>query len=472
MKIAFFSSEVTPFTKTGGLADVAESLPSALEKEGVELVVVTPRYGAAKTKENPARIGKRTRVYFVEHPGYFSSRQGLYGDRQGDYPDNLDRFSYFCRQGLDHLKKIGFQADVLHCHDWQTALVPVYLKTAYRRDPFFEKSRTVFTIHNMAYQGIFPKEEFSKTGIGAEWFSVNGLEFFGKINLLKGGIQFADTVTTVSPTYAKEIQTKEYGCGLDGVLRTREKHLVGILNGIDADQWNPQTDSEIACNYSVVDLEKKVKNKLALQKSAGLPIGEKIPLVGFVARLAQQKGLELMAGILPRFCAEKGEFILLGTGEDRYHRLFEEFQKECPKRCSIHLKFDASLARQIYAGADFFVIPSVYEPCGLGQMIAMRYGTIPIVRKTGGLADTVRDCDQTPDGNGFVFEEHSSKALYHAIERGIKAFQEKEKWGKLVERAMKCNFSWKASAKEYVRLYERLVGANNYSPLQGMDRKK
>ena len=456
MKIAFFSSEVAPFAKTGGLADVAGSLPIALETEGVEVVILAPMYQTLSIKENPTTIGEKTKVYWIEHPSYFS-REGLYGDRFGDYSDNLDRFSYFCRQSLESLKRVQFKPDLVHCHDWQTALAPVYLKTLYRADPFFHRTKAVLTIHNMAYQGIFQSGEFSKVGIGSEWFMVEGLEFFGKVNLLKGGIQFADAVTTVSPTYAQEIQTPEHGFGLDGVLNGQKRQVIGILNGLDHQQWNPETDPHLIQNYSTATLDKKIENKLDLQEKGGLGVDKEIPLIGMVSRLADQKGLELVAEMIRDLCSKLGQFILLGTGDNVYHTLFEKIHKKFDKTAAIYLKFDAALAQKIYAGADFFLIPSRYEPCGLGQMIALRYGTIPIVRRTGGLADTVKDCDQTPDGNGFVFEEYSSKALYQAVERGIKAFQNKERWKKLVQRAMECDFSWRISAKKYVKLYERVI---------------
>ncbi len=445
MRVAFFSSEVAPFAKTGGLADVAGSLPIALEEKGVEVAVILPAYHTISVKENPTTIGKKTRVYFIEHRSYFS-REGLYGDRFGDYSDNLDRFSYFCRQSLKLLKEIQFKPDLVHCHDWQTALIPVYLKTLYEADPFFQRTKTILTIHNMAYQGIFPGGEFSKIGIGSEWFTVEGLEFFGKVNLLKGGLEFADAVTTVSPTYASEIQSPEFGCGLDDVLKARKGQVTGILNGLDDQQWNSKRNP------------KKTENKLNLQENGELGVDKEIPLIGMVSRLADQKGLDLVAKIIEDFCSKLGQFVLLGTGDLMYHRVFEKIQKKFDKTAAVYLKFDAALAQKIYAGADFFLMPSRYEPCGLGQMIALRHGTIPIVRKTGGLADTVKDCDQTPDGNGFVFEEYSSKALYQAVERGIKAFQDKQRWQRLIQRAIRCDFSWEASAKEYVKLYKGLAG--------------
>lgn len=451
---------MAPFAKTGGLADVAGSLPIALEEEGMEMAVVTPAYHTTSRKENPATIGKKTKVYFIEHRSYFS-REGLYGDRFGDYLDNLERFSYFCRQSLELLKEIRFKPDLIHCHDWQTALIPVYLKTLYRTDSFFNRTKAILTIHNMAYQGVFPGGEFSKIGIGPEWFTVEGLEFFGKVNLLKGGIQFADVVTTVSPTYAKEIQTPEYGCGLEGVLIARERQVIGILNGLNHQQWNPEKDPCIIKNYSVATLDKKIENKLNLQKNGGLSVDKEIPLIAMISRLVDQKGFDLVAEIIEDLCLKLGQLVLLGTGGHVYHQLFERVQKKFCNRAAIYLKFDAALAQKIYAGADFFLIPSRYEPCGLGQMIALRYGTIPIVRKTGGLADTVKDFEQTPLGNGFVFEEYSSKALYQAVERGIKAFQDKQRWKKLVQRAMGCDFSWKNSAREYISLYKLIIARNS-----------
>ncbi len=456
MKIAFFSSEVVPFAKTGGLADVAGSLPIALEKQGVEVAVIMPCYHTIKTNQNPVTIAQNVKVFFVGHPSYFS-REGLYGDRYGDYPDNLERFSFFCKESLELLKRIRFQADCLHCHDWQTALIPVYLETLYREDPFFAKTKTMITVHNLAYQGIFSKDQFPKTGLGWEYFNIEGLEFYDQVNLLKGGLNFSDRITTVSPTYAREIQTPESGHGLDGVLREHKDQLVGILNGIDYDQWNPQKDPHIAEHYSVNSIEKKQANKLDLQGMVDLPRYEKVPLIGIISRLADQKGLDLIADIIEDLCAERIQLILLGTGDDVYHKLFVRIQKEYPRKTSIHLKFDAVLAQKIYAGVDLFLMPSRYEPCGLGQMISLRYGTIPIVRKTGGLADTIRDCDALINGNGFVFEPYSSKILLETIQRALKAYQDPKRWLNLVKRAMQSDFSWDASAKEYVKLYTQVL---------------
>lgn len=459
MKIVMCASEVVPFAKTGGLADVVGALPSALEELGEEIIVVMPAYRCVL--KNPqiklkrllpdvsyASMAKAIKVYFVENPAYFD-RDGLYGDKNGDYPDNLDRFLFYCRRTLMLLKEINFKPDIIHCHDWQSALIPVYLKTAYRNDPFFAQTRTLFTIHNIGYQGLFAAEEFSKLNIEQRYFSMEYLEFYGKINLLKGGIVFADLINTVSPTYSKEIQTKEFGFGLDGVLRKRGNDVFGILNGLDYSIWNPQTDKFIPANYSPQDLHRKAENKRYLQQICGLPQEADIPLFGVVSRLAQQKGFDILAEGIDEICRHRLQLVILGTGDIKYHQLLEEMQRKYPEVISLHLKFDDVLAHRIYAGSDIFLMPSRYEPCGLGQLISFRYATIPLVFKTGGLADTVTS--QT----GFVFSEYSKTALIKAIEEAIAAFKDRDKWLELMQRVISLDFSWNESARKYKELYAK-----------------
>ncbi|KPK97691.1 MAG: hypothetical protein AMJ95_07820 [Omnitrophica WOR_2 bacterium SM23_72] len=458
MKILFASSEVVPFAKTGGLADVAGALPLALEELGEEVIVTLPRYKAItdtrfklqrlKKDISFSLIGRNIKVYFIEKDKYFD-REGLYQDKGADFKDNLERFSYYCLRSLELLKEIDFKPDIIHVHDWQASLIPVYLKTRYAQDPFFKNVRTLLTVHNIGYQGLFPKEEFPKLGLDEEVFSMEGLEYYGKINILKGGLEFSDIINTVSPTYASEIRTKEFGFGLEGVLNKRKNSLFGILNGLDYKIWNPQIDPFIAKNFSLKTLADKKKNKEDLQKTCLLPVASDIPLIGIVSRLAQQKGFDILTQAIDSICKMKLQFVILGTGDLKYHEILGGMVKIYPKVLSLHLKFDDRLAHKIYAGSDIFLMPSRYEPCGLGQMISFRYGTLPLVFKTGGLADTVnRD-------NGFVFEHYTKDDLIKTITKALAAYGNREKWMRLVAGAMNCNFSWEESAKKYLELYAK-----------------
>ncbi|MDD5669526.1 MAG: glycogen synthase GlgA [Candidatus Omnitrophica bacterium] len=460
MKIAICASEVVPFAKTGGLADVAGALPLALEKKGVEVVVVMPAYACVKKAKKAkfkkvladvscAFIGKKIPVYFIEKEEYFD-RDNLYTTKTGDYPDNLDRFSYFSKRALSVLKEIGFQADCVHCHDWQTALIPVYLKTICAGDPFFQHMKSVFTIHNIGYQGLFLKEEFPKTGLDWNLFSMETLEFFNKVNILKGGIVFSDVINTVSPTYSREIQTKEFGFGLEGVLQKRRDSLFGILNGLDYDIWNPATDEYIAKRYSADKAEEKSRNKAYLQKTCGLPVKDTTPLVGIVSRLAQQKGFDIIAEAIDDMCRMDIQLVILGAGDAKYQQVLEQMMKKYPKIISLNLGFNDPLAHAIYAGSDLFLMPSHYEPCGLGQMISFRYGTIPLVFRTGGLADTVTE------DNGFIFDEYSKEALVSTIKKAVVLFKDKKKWPRIVRNAMNENFSWDIAAEKYRDLYNKV----------------
>lgn len=457
MRVAICASEVVPFAKTGGLADVAGALPLALEKAGEEVVIIMPGYKAVKSLKLKVEslkkgiscsiTGKNIKVYLIENEAYFN-RDGLYGEKSGDYADNLERFSYYTKRALELMKEIKFKPDIVHCHDWQSALIPVYLKTLYKDDPFYKKTKTVLTIHNIGYQGLFPKEEFPKLGLNWDIFNMEMLEFYGKINILKGGMVFSDIINTVSPTYSKEIQEKEFGFGLEGVLQKRRSSLFGIINGLDYSIWNPQTDKFIAANYSAKDIKGKLKAKEDLQRLCKLPFKPDVPLFGIVSRLAEQKGFDILAQAINTICKMELQLVILGTGDLKYHLILEDIVKKYPKIISLHLKFDDELAHKIYAGSDIFLMPSKYEPCGLGQMISLRYGTLPLVFKTGGLADTVNK------GNGFVFDQYNKEALVKTINEAMQAFKNKKKWAAFVNEAMKCNFSWEASAKKYLQLYE------------------
>ncbi len=470
MKVVFCSSEVVPFAKTGGLADVSGALPQALEKRGCRVKVALPKYRCTMQQnllqptltegKKAVKLGKDVEVYFVENNQYFD-RDGLYGDNQGDYPDNLARFAFFCKQVLYLLKERNFRPEIIHCNDWQTALIPVYLSTTFKTDPFFSRTKTIFTIHNLAYQGLFPKEQFGQTGLDEQLFNMHALEFYGKINLLKGGLVFSHLITTVSPTYAREIQTFQFGCGLGGVLRERKKDLFGIINGLDYQLWDPAQDNEIFQKYDGKNLSAKYVNKERLQQELNLPCDKNVPLVGMVSRLAEQKGIDRVISALDKMAGLNLQFVLLGTGDSKYHQLLEKIEQKGYKNISINLRFDAKLAHKIYAGSDMFLIPSYYEPCGLGQLISFKYGTIPIVRKTGGLADTVIDYSQKKtdknSGNGFVFEAYTSQGILEALIRAKALYEQKVKWQNLMLKVMDYDYSWETSAEEYIKLYRRIV---------------
>jgi starch synthase len=473
MKVLICVSEAVPFAKTGGLADVAGALPSALAELGCEVRLVLPRYRAVPLEtlrragtvtvnvgEEPVSgtifettlDGSLVPVWFVDQPGWFD-REGLYGEGGADYPDNLTRFTFFCRAVLEWLNRQPWRPDVLHCNDWQTALIPV-LATA-------EAPRlvpTLLTIHNLAYQGLFPPEQYQVTGLPPSLFTPRGLEFWSKVNVLKGGLIFSDILNTVSETYAQEIQTELYGAGLDGVLRDRSDDLFGILNGVDYGSWDPATDPLIPATYTLDDLSGKRACKKHLQRAFRLPVGD-VPLIGMVTRLADQKGLDLVIEVIEEILRTGTQFVVLGTGEPKYHELFEGLSIRHPRQVGVRLGFDNPLAHQIEAGADMFLMPSRYEPSGLNQLYSLRYGTVPIVRRTGGLADSI--VDLTPktlaDGtaNGFVFDEYTGQALLEAIRRALRAFGDRATWGRLQEAGMRADFSWARSARKYLELYER-----------------
>jgi starch synthase len=470
MKVLFCSSEVFPFAKTGGLADVSGTLPQALEKQGCLIKVALPKYRCIKENvnlgqqtsgnRNMAKMGQDIDVYFVENDHYFG-REQLYGTKTGDYPDNLERFAFFCKQTLLLLKEKGFSPQIIHCNDWQTALIPIYLKTIFKDDPFFKHVKTIFTIHNLAYQGIFEKCKFVQTGLDWQFFNMHALEFYGKVNLLKGALLFADFITTVSPSYAQEIQTLKFGYGLEGVLRKRKKDLFGIINGLDYKIWDPKNDDKIACRYGIENLDDKYINKEKLQQELGLLPDRDIPLLGIISRLASQKGIELIISAFDEMVKRNLQFVLLGTGDTKYHLLLEKVKQKRYKNISINLLFDAILAHKIYAGCDMFLMPSYYEPCGLGQLISLKYGTIPIVRKTGGLADTIIDYNaQTATGNGFVFTKYNTAQMLNTIVRAICVYRDKAVWQRLMLNAISCDFSWDVSAKRYIELYKAVLNKN------------
>ncbi len=474
LRILVVSAEVAPYAKVGGLADVAGSLPKALRGLGHDVRIMMPRYGSLDAarfalepavadfsvslpdRDEPAGLLVTTLnggvpVYAVESERYFA-REAIY-----DQPDDGERFVFFSRAALEALKQLHWKPDIVHCNDWHTAIIPYLLQTIYAHDPFFAEIATVFSVHNLAYQGVFDRKLLAMAGLEGDRLRAERGEQPGQVNLVSRGILYADVISTVSPTYARQILTPEYGEGLDGVLSDRRERLFGILNGLNTDDFNPATDPHLVARYDGDSLERKVENKLALQREVGLAEDAAIPLVGTVSRLADQKGFDLLEPIVEPLLKEVGaQFVLLGTGERHYHDFFQRMGERLPGQAATVLTFDAGLAQRIYAGADIFLMPSRYEPCGLGQMIAMRYGTIPVVRCTGGLADTVADYQPSSgQGNGFVFERYTSFACFVALLRAVEAFRRPEEWRRLQRRGMAADLSWGASARQYVALYRQ-----------------
>ncbi len=464
MNIVFCASEVVPFAKTGGLADVCSALPLALAQTGANVRIILPFYRCVKESgvvlEKVAagfyqtRLENKVRVYFVEHDGYFD-REGFYGDAQGDYPDNLKRFLFFSRQVFKLLKILGTPADVIHCHDWQTGAIPLLLRFQYAQDAFFEKTKTVFTIHNLAYQGLFPKEMFGELDLGQEAMNEGGLYFYGRLSLLRSGIVCSDLVTTVSPQYAREIQTREMGCGMDDVLTVRGERVLGILNGIDYSVWSPTEDQYIVKSYSADTLKLKLENKKVLQAESNLAIDQRIPLLGFVGRFSHQKGVGLLKSAGEALCGKDLQMVFLGIGDAESESVIKSLAERYPDKVAVHFKFDEGLAHRIFAGSDFFLMPSVFEPCGLTQLMALRYATMPIVSAVGGLVDTVKDVSE-PNGTGIVLKGYDAHGMIEAVDRALALYSKTKNFEEILKRGMTEQFSWDASATRYQRAYESL----------------
>ena len=479
LKILYLSAEVVPFAKTGGLADVAGSLPKAIRALGHDIRVAMPRYGRITRDKfhltqrlepfavpmgdisEPAAIlegqlAPNVPIYFVENARLFD-RDGIYM-----YPDDAERFIFFCRAAVEMCRGLGWQPDVIHCNDWHTAIIPNWMQTIYRNDPFFKNTATLYTIHNLAYQGIFGYRMLEIAGIEEYGFIAHpdlAPDLNDVVDLMARGILFADIINTVSERYAQEILTPAYGERLDPILRDRRDRLFGVLNGLDYDVYNPATDPYVISHFNASHLEARAPNKAALQQEAGLPERPDTPLIGAISRLADQKGFDLIAQIIDPWMQHlPSQFILLGTGEQRYHDLFEGIRNRYPDRVAVFLTFSPPLAQRLYAGADMFLMPSRFEPCGLGQMIAMRYGCVPVVRATGGLADTVKDYNPRSDeGNGFAFEPYDAMALYTTLVRAVETYKYPEVWRRLMLRGMAADFSWETSARKYIDLYYRAV---------------
>lgn len=475
MHIVFAASECVPFSKTGGLADVVGSLPPALVKLGHKVTVFIPRYKQTKL-DSPRKVissitvpfddryrfpsvldgGIRSGVqfYFIEYPAFFD-RDALYGTSLGDYHDNAERFALFCRAVLEATKVLG-APDILHCHDWQTALMPILLKTLYEEDPAFKAVPCVFTIHNLGYQGLFQPEILPLLLLPWDLFTMSKLEFYGKANFLKGAITSADFITTVSKRYAHEIQTAEYGFGLEGVLRARSGTVAGILNGVDYSEWNPATDQYIAEKYTANDPSGKAACKHDLLKEFGLAETTNLPVVGIVSRFAGQKGFDLIQQVADRMAREDLIVVALGTGDKEYEDMFRRLNKQYPQKFAVKIAFDNRLAHKVEAGSDMFLMPSKYEPAGLNQLYSLKYGTVPVVRATGGLDDTVEQWDpSTQKGTGFKFKEYAGEALLECVRAAIAAYRDQNSWHTLMRNGMMQDYSWDSSAREYVRVYER-----------------
>ncbi|MCC6738843.1 MAG: glycogen synthase GlgA [Planctomycetia bacterium] len=471
MFILHASSEIAPFAKTGGLGDVVGGIARPLAKLGHRVAAVMPLYRRVRDARVPmkaaaefdVKCGEATRrvkvhrgempgaeVFFVEQNDLFD-REGLYGGGLGDYPDNAERFSLFCRAVLRIVTDLRLPVDIVHAHDWQTALLPVYLRTSHAADPALARIRTLFTIHNLAYQGLFPSHFMHVAALDWSLFNWKQLEFWGSINFMKGGLVFADRITTVSPRYAQEIQSREHGCGLEGVLKDRAADLSGILNGVDTEEWNPGKDKLIPQRFSAGDMRGKAACRAHLRRRMGLPESP-APLFGVVTRLAAQKGIDLLVDALAELVGTEAQFAVLGSGDDGLQRALVAAAQRWPRQVAVQIGFDDRLAHEITAGADALLMPSRWEPCGLSQMYAQLYGTLPVVRRTGGLADSVED-----RATGFVFDEASPAGLILGVRRAIEAWRNPPAWAAIVQAAMKLDWSWDRSAREYAALYAKLV---------------
>lgn len=491
MKIAIVTSEAVPFSKTGGLADVTGTLFKEYLKMGVEAFLFVPLYkktaeqfrneiqdagveldiplgravrkcrlywsnGAMQCRKKSSSLQhaatSTNRVFFISNDEFFN-RDELYGTPYGDYPDNDQRFTFFCKGVLEACKRFDISPDIMHCNDWQTGLIPLYIKTLYKDAHVFRKTKSVITIHNLGYQGIFPSQSMEITGLGWDLFHMDGVEFYGNMNFLKAGIVGADVITTVSNTYAKEILTTENGFGLDGILRKRADRIYGILNGIDYKEWNPSDEKFLPYAYNKRRLSGKAKCKAELMKQCSLEGDLSTPVLSFIGRLSDQKGVNIIADAVPEIIAKGANIVIIGKGEEHYRTLLSSIKNRFGGRLFFYAGFDESIAHLTYAGSDIFLMPSKYEPCGLGQMIAMHYGTIPVARHTGGLADTIEDGE-----TGFLFYKYSVQAFLDCINRALMNYDDKNFWQRMIRNAMSRDFSWRKSAKLYLELYDKITG--------------
>lgn len=482
LKVLFVSPEAAPYAKTGGLADVAGALPGALRRLGADVRLVLPLYRIvrdrgyrlSRLRKNlkvplgnqtlaanvmETRNGDGVPVYFVEREDLYD-RPNLYGDGRGDYYDNLERFTFFSHAALKLAESLSFKPDAIHCHDWETGLIPALIKGPYKRSKIMKAKPTVFTIHNLGYQGLFPVEKFPITTLSKEaFFHLEGLEYWGKMSLLKAGIVFSQAITTVSPTYAREIQEPKCGMGMENILKRQQEFLHGILNGIDYRLWDPARDPDLPANYSLKNLTGKIRCKESLIQELGLdPSLLKRPLLGMTSRLDGQKGLDLLVKMLDKLLALEVGLVILGAGDAGIQKALEKAARHHRRRIGLTLGFNEPLAHRIMAGADIFLIPSRYEPCGLTQMYALKYGTVPVVRATGGLEDTVANFNsRTLEGNGFKFGPYEPDALFEAIRQAIEVYNKPSKWKTLMQNGMKEDFSWDRSARSYMEIYRSVI---------------
>jgi len=493
VNILLATSEAVPFAKTGGLADVCGALPVELARLGHQAAVIMPLYRQVRFAGHAIEplginfivpVGSkmvtghllRSRlpnsevpVYFVDQDQYYD-RDQLYSIDGKDYIDNCERFVFFSRAVLEAVRLLELDVDVIHVNDWQTGLVPAFLKIEYRSNPRYQKIASVFTIHNMAYQGQFWHWDMLLTGLDWKYFNWHQMEFYGKLNLLKTGLVFSDSISTVSPRYAREIQSAPLGCGLEGVLQHRADVLKGILNGIDVHEWNPATDPHLPSHYTVENYrEGKAVCKAKLQAELGLPVDSGVPLVGFIGRFVEQKGVDLLMEVIQQWLPTMdAQWVILASGDPKYHRLVERMVERFPQKIAAKLDFSNPLAHRIEAGCDIFAMPSRFEPCGLNQFYSLRYGTVPVVRARGGLADSIIDATDAAlsagSANGFGFEEYSSLALGETLRRAYDAYRRPDVWGKLIETGMRQDWSWARSAVQYVKLYEETLARTRHAP--------
>ena len=480
LKILFVSSEVHPFAKTGGLGDVSGALPLALKQQGHDVRVILPKYRCVSQSKRSIQplgltvavpiglevkhgelhegsLNRTVPVYFVDQGSYFD-REGLYGDLDEDFTDNAERFIFFDRAVLEACKVLDFQPDIIHCNDWQTGLIPCYLKTTFADDPFFRGTRSIFSIHNLGFQGNFDEQYLRLAHLPWKVFTLEGIEFYGFFSFMKAGLIYGDMLNTVSKTYSKEILTPENGFHMDGVLRQHQNKLSGILNGADYEEWDPRTDSNIKAQYGPKSLKGKLECKKSLARKLSLKLEDQTPLLCMVTRLSSQKGIDLLIQSFVELMVQDAALVILGSGEDRYESFFHEQNQDYPNRFRYINGFDEKLAHQILAGSDLLLMPSLYEPCGLTQMYALRYGTVPIVRRVGGLADTIKAFQPGKNqGTGFLFKPSEADDWMLVLQKALDLYSKKKTWKTLMLNGMKQDFSWEKSAKEYVRLYRRAL---------------
>ena len=480
MKLILVTSELHPYSKSGGLADMVGALAKTLAAQGHQVGVVTPLYRGIREKfldiqnfdwqlDLPlgatrvagsvciSQPAENLTIYFIDQPGFYG-RASLYTEGGADYPDNAERFIFFAKAAVNLARYLPWKPEMVHVHDWQAGLVPLFIRDQKLHEGWSDAPHTCLTIHNLAYQGVFPASAYALTNLPPAHFTAQGVEFYTFMNCLKAGIEFSDVLTTVSPRYAREITTEMYGCGLDGVLRRRQSALVGILNGVDYEEWNTVENGHLKHIYSVEELRGKTENKAALQQEMNLPVDADVPLFSTVTRLVDQKGVDIQLAALQEMLPSKMQFVLLGSGAPAYEKAYADLQERFPGKVAVKIGFDHGLSHRIEAGADFFLMPSRFEPCGLNQMYSQRYGTIPIVRRTGGLDDSVTDLTDNDEGaDGIKFSEYSARALAKAIRKALVLYHHKDLFAEYQRNAMLADFSWERTAVEYVRVYEQAL---------------